>query len=81
MKETLSIIGEKGCRVQHLADALKLAIDTVLNHPEDGEKMNGAVTILDFASKELGQIGEQIERICIDATRPMDQGASSGANL
>lgn len=81
MLETLRAISDKGCKVQHLSDAMKLAIDTVHNHPDDREKMNGALCVLDFAVHEMDKLGTEIERICLDTIHPMVNGKAHAEDL
>jgi hypothetical protein len=60
----LDDLQEKGCRLQQLADALKLGLDSM--DADDEEIRNGALTTNYMVMDELKEIGTEIERTCMD---------------
>ena len=69
-QELLEDLQGKGSRIQCLADALKLGLDSM--DADDDEIRNGAMTTNYMVMDELKEIGTELERIYMD-NRPVRQ--------
>ncbi len=70
MMDTLTSISFAASKVQGLAAALRLAVNTLHESPDDAD-MEGVLVVLDFAREEIDRIGQEIEKTCIQAIRPL----------
>jgi len=70
MKETLMNISFMASKVQGLSAAMRLAVNTLHESPDDSD-MDGVLYVLDFVYEELDKVGVEIENTCTQAIRPL----------
>ena len=70
MIETLQGISFAASKVQGLSAALRLAVNTLHESPDDLD-MEGVLFVLGFVQEEMDKVGQEIEATCTQAIRPL----------